>query len=535
MSKKDYSYIKNANIHHTVDDVDHKGHKITTKVMSHKNGGTYAHAFINGKPHGNAEMNTETAHGKARDHIDKKTSVNKSEGIDAQNEQNHKEMYNENPKPRSVTKFVAFNANNVSSKLVDHINANDHVGLSQASQNLHDAADVISSWVENARGTVVSRAADEIIAMVPEEALGSIEEVKANYKQLSGHDLTCGIGDSLADAANSLIGNKNGDEALEENDENDQIDEIDQEMDEVAEDIASDGSEDVDQDGVADSDEEHGEIDPEMDDANADGEVDHEEAMQDEQAPPEGDVAEEDFVEGEAAASEVEDQAGEEAAEEYSEEVPEMDDTQEVPEHEEGLNPEEKQIHDATESETDEQEIAEEQGSEIAQRDEQDSDMIEENMEQEQEMVDPAQEEMPPEGEEMAEGNLEPEEQELFDLLSQDLNDEPESATLHDAKARIVETLNNLKANKDSIEAMKSHDPEAYGTLIEFIRSMIDMAKQVRSEEGAEDMEAAPEDDTEGASSEMPPEGEEMAMPEETESDDDESEEEEEEVKKPQG
>jgi hypothetical protein len=457
---------------------------------------------------------------KIKNKINENASVEKSEGTDAQAAQNGKEMYNPNPELRSTTKFVAFNASNVSQKLIDHINANDHVGLSQASRSLHDASDVIASWVENSRGTIISRTSDEVIAMVPEEALQGLEEVKNNYKNLSGHDLVCGIGDSLADAANSLVGNKNAADSMENEEE------------------------DLDNDGTPDLEEDHGEIDPEQDDLDGDGEVNHEEAEESdeledaegEDIPPEGDVAEEDFVEGEATASEVEDNADEEVADEYSEEVPEMEDR--IPEHEEGLTPEEKELHDSTESETDEEEIAEEDDAAMAERDIEDEDDIEETAE----IPELDESECHPGDEDCDDGidesgddlnefdendpdmvdepDLSDDEQELFNLLSQDLNDQPESANMDDAKARLIDTLNTLKANKDSIEAMKETDPDSYASLVEFIRSMIDMAKHISS--GSESSEETPENDTEEDFEENPKDSED-------------SEEETQEVKKPQG
>ena len=104
----------------------------------------------------------------------KPKKMDKSEKLN-KNEDDQPRMENQQ---RSRTKFIAFNANNVSEKLINHISANDHVGLQQASKNLNDASGVIASWVENAGGTVISRAVDEIIAMVPEEALGTVDRVK---------------------------------------------------------------------------------------------------------------------------------------------------------------------------------------------------------------------------------------------------------------------------------------------------------------------------------------------------------------------
>jgi hypothetical protein len=57
--------------------------------------------------------------------------------------------------------------------------------------------------------------------------------------------------------------------------------------------------------------------------------------------------------------------------------------SEEVPEHEQHLDEEGKAIHDATETESDEEEVAEEENAEVAERDQEDEDILEEEAEEE--------------------------------------------------------------------------------------------------------------------------------------------------------
>jgi hypothetical protein len=287
-------------------------------------------------------------------------------------------------------KFIVANADAVGDSIAGSIANDDHEGLSESSQKLNGAADLIAHWVEEREGQVISRAGDEVIARVPVDALQDLEEVVSRYEEHSGHKLTVGIGRSLSEAALALTQGK-------------------------------DGGGDV---LVSDDYEEEDALVPSVEDEDTlhDDDSMLEEAPEDGEIPPEGDVSEMDTEEGEAAASEVMDQEGEEMAEEYAMEEPEMDDLADT---------------------------------------------------------DPAMAE---------EGGVD--EQELYDLLSQDLNSDPETATEDEAKQRLLETLQSLREKKDSIESLRDTDPDAYSRLLEFIRTMIDMAKHSSSD--GEDQSAGP-------------------------------------------
>lgn len=460
-------------------------------------------AHINGKPH---KFYSEALHNSIINHMHnaqetKKIHPDLHNHISHQHDNEESEPINKSedfiPEDKTIKdstikenyKFIVANADSVSQGIAESISNDDHESLSARSEALNGSADIIANWVSECGGTTVSRSGDEVIARVPESCLDQLEDVCSRYEDNCDHTLSIGIGDSLSQAANALAHAKEegGDMIMDhsggqmQDKDNDAVEDSQEEHGAIedSDDLNEDGEitheeatdantedygdeegsvpgeqgepgeldhsqEDIDEDEIADYDEEHGNIDPEADDIDGDDQVTHDEAVAsdaiddiDEQSEPapEGNIADEDMEAGEAAASEVADQEGEDMGEEYAEAAPEMDDM---------------------------------------------------------------------------------DEQELLDLLSQDLNEPAESGNIEEAKANLLDALQSLKENKESIEQLRQTDPDAYDRLINLIRTMIDMAKQGSDSvpEEAQEPNSVPEEMPEKEFEEMPEEA-----PEEPEED----------------
>lgn len=202
--------------------------------------------------------------------------------------------------------------------------------------------------------------------------------------------------------------------------------------------------EDIDLDGIPDQQEEHGEIDPEIDDLDGDGDVEHEEAM----------VSEED-------------------AAEYSDEG----------DYEDEIGEDDEELAGAIEAEmTDDIPM-------------EDTEMTEEIPEEEVEMTDdiPMEEEMPMEEapEEMVEEDVEPEmEGDATDAL----------------KDVIYDSLQSFRQHREHLARISEENPELYKALIYTLQAMIEMAKELGYGDAAEDIMEGEAIDSEDFSEDTAPE-----------------------------
>jgi hypothetical protein len=107
--------------------------------------------------------------------------------------------------------FVAINGDDVGSRIGDAIANDDHEGLAQASSSIQGAHDTIDQWVNSVGGKKISSAGDDAIYMVPDNAVNDLDDIRAQYKEESGHGLTVGVGASMSQASKALIyGKLNG-------------------------------------------------------------------------------------------------------------------------------------------------------------------------------------------------------------------------------------------------------------------------------------------------------------------------------------
>ena len=101
--------------------------------------------------------------------------------------------------------YMAVNGDDVGSKIGDAIASNDHMALSKLSSSVKDSHSMIEQWVQEKGGETITSNGDEGLFIVPEECLEELENIRAQYQQMSGHTLTVGVGNSMADASKALI------------------------------------------------------------------------------------------------------------------------------------------------------------------------------------------------------------------------------------------------------------------------------------------------------------------------------------------
>lgn len=101
--------------------------------------------------------------------------------------------------------YVAINGDDVGSAIGDAVASNDHMALNKLSTSLKDSHGMIEEWVANHGGEIITSNGDEGIYILPEESLDELEQIRSQYQQMSGHTVTVGIGNSMADASKALI------------------------------------------------------------------------------------------------------------------------------------------------------------------------------------------------------------------------------------------------------------------------------------------------------------------------------------------
>lgn len=288
--------------------------------------------------------------------------------------------------------FIAVNGDDVGHHIGNAIISDNHEELSRLSGSIKNAHQFIDQWVEQMGGKVHVTSGDEGIYSLPEEALSQLEDLRNEYKNMSGTTLTIGVGSTMSEASKALIYGKMNDKnqvveyepqiddyiSSEDMDDEDELPTpqeiteegeasaaqeqgLDEEMPEEDEEMPEESEE---QEGepteepqakmpLKDAIKEHKKLvgalkSPSKTDDQEELEEQSEELedLEEQEESAEGEESEED----EDADFENADGHEEEESEEQSEE-----ESEEQPEHEEDMSPEENFAHDAQEQEDDEE------------------------------------------------------------------------------------------------------------------------------------------------------------------------------------
>src|SRR4051812_32649944 len=104
--------------------------------------------------------------------------------------------------------FMAYDGDDAGKLVGRAVLANDVNGLHEASKRIATGHEVVSLWVENNGGQVISGGGDEGTFSIPAEALAGIEELRADYEFATQLTMTVGVGASLSEAGKSLMAGK---------------------------------------------------------------------------------------------------------------------------------------------------------------------------------------------------------------------------------------------------------------------------------------------------------------------------------------
>lgn len=488
-------------------------------------------------------------------------------------------------------KFVAINGDDVGGKIGGAIASDNHEELSKITGNLKEAHGKIEEWVEGKGGEVITSAGDECIFKIPADSydFDEVESLKDEYANQSGHSATIGIGDSMSEASKALIYGKMNekdqvveydghiDDYIADYDDEDEDETLDDEQEEKedldeAEETQENMDQDEDEDGQEDGDYEENSFDQDenMEDEESDSELQEEDYDEDEtdeyEHPLTGDSPNQETDEdlpGEEDESLMEEGEINEEDVDVDPEEELKDFTNEVPEHEAHLSPEEKEMHDSTELMSDDEEIAQEQAAKEAMGE--DTEEInapadhldgdygseemadaqpphEQSMSEEEEFIHDAKENRDDEldadaieadmeaayGVEDHPGEEEDEYQDMTDesqdrnsalqnMIHANLDDEEggdvspaDQEASEELKQNIASTLVAFKENRQMLERLRSENPKAYQAQIAMLENMIEMAKllNMNPEQDAEKMQAMstmpgadeqPEEEVEGS------------------------------------
>lgn len=108
----------------------------------------------------------------------------------------------------SSTLFMAYDGDDAGKLVGRAVLANDVNGLHEVSKRIATGHEVVSLWVENNGGQVISGGGDEGTFSIPGQALESIEELRADYQFATNLTMTVGVGASLSEAGKSLMAGK---------------------------------------------------------------------------------------------------------------------------------------------------------------------------------------------------------------------------------------------------------------------------------------------------------------------------------------
>ena len=332
--------------------------------------------------------------------------------------------------------YVALNGDDVGTRIGQAIASDNHEDLNGAREAVKNAHDMLSQWAEQHKGKEISASGDESIYLLPESALQDIEEIKSNYSDISGHNLTVGIGNSMSEAAKALIyGKLNG---------KDQIVQYDPSIDEFLSQQDSD-MQDEDQDNeMLSEDSEERELPEENQlEEQSDEDLERDKGLEDqnEDKYPEEDNKEEmesNLDDNDPYANEELDNSldDEEDPDQDGDEGLEADvQNESLPSNEQDISEDEKSVYDNFSDESDNSKQDHQNNM---------SDMIHANIDQNEEQSN-----------------------------NQDLSQDDE------LRQDIAQSLMSFKENKAILESAKIDNPALYDATITMLRAMIEMAKKL--------------------------------------------------------
>lgn len=127
--------------------------------------------------------------------------VNHDEAEDATEDQDS-EMDGE---PSGQMIYMSGDGDAIGAQVGQAVLHDDEQALHEISNAINEGNSLVTDWVEENGGTVISAGGDEFIVMIPSELESQLEDVREAYSKVVGATLTLGIGNAMSEAGKALI------------------------------------------------------------------------------------------------------------------------------------------------------------------------------------------------------------------------------------------------------------------------------------------------------------------------------------------
>jgi hypothetical protein len=336
--------------------------------------------------------------------------------------------------------YLVINGDNTSEGLSQNIVNDDVQGLADNTGKIDSTRKVIDGIVQEAGGKVIISASDEAVYELPSSDYSELaQKIMQTYKESLGNSVTVGMGSTLSQAYEALINGKNTGkdkyvsyDSMEEKSPED--------MDEQSEEMEV----------------------PEINEGNSQEMEDQPSFHEDEDDMPEQDEDDMDF----------DDSFVPEDMEEQSDEMESPENMEEQSDNDEFVEDEDEMDHKDIHSLLSHHLGLQDEENEDEEQDMEDIPYLQPH-EHEQEQGESS--EFENEGE-VNEGDLQGQ---VSDESEGEEQSNEEETSKEELKQKIAESLRQFKENKGAIEEARLNDPEAYKSMINMLRAMIEMAKQL--------------------------------------------------------
>ena len=389
--------------------------------------------------------------------------------------------------------YLSGDADNAGQQVGRAVLSNDTRKLSEISAKIHRGySKIVKPWLQSIGGEAISAGGDEFTARIDADLMDQLEELRDRYQEATGFTISIGVGNTLSESGKALIAAKvqGKDQVLVyEPSIEDVLSGIKEESESEKQNKAylSDGKDKEDTEDLEETDKEESDeksndsedLDPNSEEQTSDEtDSDPEENTQENKKGPEedGDIEDQKLPESDDQSEETEeqvdpkDQEQDDSQESDQENDPQLEDRkiksddlrqkiQSKMEENDEEEPDEGLAEDKTEDQEDNQDKTQDEGSDKA-----DSVPVEDDIETGDEQENST--------EDIQTDTQNPE-------IDPEANTMPgDEALSPEIKQRIIESLTTWKDRKEFLDKLKETDPELHASIINMIRSMIDMAKK---------------------------------------------------------
>lgn len=104
--------------------------------------------------------------------------------------------------------YMAYDGDNAGRLVGQAVLANDEAALSEVSSRIALGHEIVSRWVQEQGGKVISGGGDEGTFAIPADAVANVEQLRSDYQFTTQLTMTVGVGNSLSEAGKALMAGK---------------------------------------------------------------------------------------------------------------------------------------------------------------------------------------------------------------------------------------------------------------------------------------------------------------------------------------